>query len=191
MPTYDEALKAVRTLIEFIGDDPKRPGLRETPKRVLHAWMQDWGVGYANPNPEELLRMFENGEGSTPYDQMVVMRGISYSSHCEHHIVPFFGSACIAYIPGEAGIVGLSKLARVVEHFARRLQTQERLVEQVAEFLHNHLAQDVAVSLEATHLCMVSRGVRQPHAITVTTALRGAFYNDPTTRSEFLAACKN
>lgn len=188
-PTIEQAREAVRTLIAYIGDDPSRPGLKDTPDRVLNAWRADWGTGYHERLPAELLRTFENGDGGTPYNQMVVVRNITFHSNCEHHMVPFFGQASIAYVPGGKGIVGLSKLTRVVEYFSRRLQVQERLTEQIADFLETHLSGDIGVLLTATHTCMASRGVRQPHSETLTTALRGDFYRDATTRSEFLRAC--
>lgn len=189
---FKQAELAIRALIEFIGDDPYRPGLLHTPQRVIKAWSEEWGAGYNHKSPDDLLRMFENtdDDDASAYNQMVVVRDISFHSHCEHHLTPFFGKAAIAYIPSPKGIVGLSKLARVVDHFASRLQVQERLSSQIADFLCAHLSPDCAVSLEATHLCMVSRGIKQPHATTITNVLRGAFYDDPTCRAEFLAAAK-
>jgi GTP cyclohydrolase I len=195
-PTRAEALTAVRTLIAYIGDDPQREGLLDTPERVLKAWGKDWGRGYQEIAPADLIRTFEGQHNPAylhpaprRYDQMVVVKNIDIFSCCEHHMAPFFGRAHIAYVPGSKGLVGLSKLARVADHFSRRLQVQERLTEQVAGFLAEHLSPHIAVMLACTHLCMVSRGVQQAHSITQTTALRGDFYNDPTTRAEFLRAC--
>jgi len=185
LPGHQAALEAVRTLLRYIGDDPARPGLADTPERVLRAWRDSWGKGYTPP-PRDLLRLFENGAAAPPYDQMVVVSGINFYSTCEHHMAPFFGTAAIAYIPSHRGIVGLSKLARVVDHFARQLQVQERLTAQIADFLEARLAPDIGVSLQATHLCMVSRGVQQPNALTATTALKGRFLGEPATRAEFL-----
>ncbi len=187
MPSRFAALEAVRTLIAYIGDDPDRPGLRDTPSRVLKAWEQDWGKGYVELTPDELLRMFEIEDiiqNNAP-GQMVVVKDIILHSTCEHHMAPFFGLAHIAYIP-DKGVVGLSKLARVVEYFSRKLQVQERISEQVAGFLSEHLSADVGVLIEAKHMCMCSRGVRQSDSNTITSALRGDFYTSKETRSEFL-----
>ena len=201
-PTRQEAKDAVATLLRFIGDDPRRPGLLETPERVLRAWELEWGSGYRELPPEALVKLFEEegrghreGElalppGGKKYNQMVGVVGIDLFSTCEHHMAPFFGQAFISYIPTEKGLLGISKLARVVEYFARRLQVQERLTEQVADFLFEHVSPDVGIVIKARHFCMCSRGVRQPHAQTITSALRGAFYDDPATRSEFLALAR-
>jgi GTP cyclohydrolase I len=186
-----EALSAVRTLINYIEHQggmpslaPLRPGCEETPERVLKAWEQDWGIGYRRLPPS--MKTFEQ-EG-TSYDQMVLVSDISFFSHCEHHLAPFFGRAHVAYIPTkEKGVVGISKLARIVDHFARRLQVQERLTQQVADALVAELSPDVAVLMSASHFCMVSRGVRQPESKTITSALRGEFYNNAQSRSEFLS----
>lgn len=193
MATQEEALLAVRTLISYLGDDPDREGLQDTPARVLKAWRQDWARGYTGV-PTELIRLFERTDGkdciSVPrYNQMVVIRDIDVFSHCEHHMTPFFGKVHIAYVPDTHGLIGLSKMARIVNHFARRLQVQERLTEQVADFLAGELSADVGVRMSCIHMCMLSRGVQQAHSSTLTTALRGAFYDDPTTRQEFLQAC--
>lgn len=193
MPTRDEAAAAIKTLLSYIGEDITRPGLEDTPGRFLKAWEEEWGRGY-HQDPESLIRLFEP-EGpeiavvSTHYDEMIVVRDINFYSACEHHLAPFFGAAHIAYVPSRLGIVGLSKLARVVDHFARRLQVQERLTVQIADFLAFRLSRHVGVMLTATHLCMVSRGVMQPNAKTVTTAIKGHF-TIPTVRAEFLNACK-
>ena len=202
MPSRDEALAAIRTLISYIGDDPSRAGLLDTPARVLRAWTTSWGSGYVDrlfeERPDEaasLIRVFDlsgasdASELTAAYSQMVVVSGVMVYSHCEHHMTPFFGTATLAYLPERGRVIGLSKLARVVDLFARRLQVQERLTEQVADFLEQHLSSAVGVSLECAHMCMMSRGVQQPNARTRTTALRGEFLEDAAVKMEFLAAC--
>lgn len=187
-PSRAAALEAVRTLIAYIGDDPTREGLAETPDRVLDAWRKDWGAGYAE-QPANLIKLFD-ASPKLRLQPMIVVRDLSFHSTCEHHMAPFFGHAAIAYIPRqEIGRLGLSKFARIIDHFARRLQTQERLTDEIANFLNDNLSRDVAVTMRATHMCMVSRGVRQPNAQTITSALKGAFYDDSATRSEFFRAC--
>lgn len=183
-PSREDALQAVRTLIEFIGDDPDRPGLLDTPKRVLAGWLEDWGAGYYEHDFN--VTLFE----SRSYDQMIFMRDISFFSHCEHHLAPFFGTAAIAYLP-RVHIVGLSKLPRIVQHFSARLQVQERLVGEIADFIVKNVSPDCAVSLEATHLCMVSRGIKQPTAKTITTALRGVFRHDASAQDEFITLVRS
>lgn len=184
MPIYEQSpLDAVKTLLSFIGVDPERSGLTRTPARVLKAWRETWGKGYHEPPPR--MTLFK--EEGVNYDQMVIVRDIQFYSTCEHHLAPFFGTADIAYIPTEAGIVGLSKLARAVDHFARRLQVQERLNGEIADFLVMHVSPNVAVRMRATHFCMVSRGVSQPNSVTQTTALRGTFYDEPSCRAEFFS----
>lgn len=178
-----EAGKGIEALLRFIGDDPQRPGLQDTPERVLKAWRDAWGLGYREQPP--ILRCFK--EKGVDYDEMIVQTGIQFYSHCEHHMAPFFGSCDIAYLPrASKGVVGLSKLARVVEHFSRRLQVQERLTADIAGYLLQ-LSPDVAVSMKATHFCMCSRGVRQRDAMTRTTVLRGRL-KQAAPRAEFLAA---
>lgn len=184
-PTREDALAAIRTLISFIGDDPSRPGLLDTPQRVLAAWLEDWGAGYFER--DFAVTLFDN---DVAYDQMIFMKDISFFSTCEHHLAPFFGTAAIAYIP-KGHIVGLSKLPRIVQHFSARLQVQERLVREIADFIVKNISPDCAVSLEATHLCMVSRGIRQPTAKTITTALRGFFRDDPATQDEFITQVRS
>ena len=186
-PTKAFALRAVKTLIQYIGDDPAREGLQSTPLRVLKAWEQDWGAGY-KPKPNNLLTFFDAAPLSESIDHkqpMIVVSDIAFCSHCEHHLAPFFGDCAIAYIPCERGKIGLSKLARIVDYFARRLQVQERLTTQIADFLVEHVSDDVAVLMKARHMCMISRGVKQPEAKTVTSELRGAFYSEEATRAEF------
>lgn len=173
-------------LLELIGEDPTREGLRETPKRVLKAWREGWAAGY-DKDPAGVLKTFE--DGAEGVDQMVLVRDIPVYSMCEHHLAPFFGLANVAYIPN-GRVVGLSKLSRVVDMFARRLQVQERLTEQVATAIDEALRpQGVAVSVRCRHLCMESRGVSQHGHSTVTTSLRGAFRDDAQARMEFLHLC--
>lgn len=171
--------------IEGIGDSDKfglREGLQETPDRVAKAW-EFWTSGYAR-DPAEVLKTFE--DGAEGVDEMVVVKDIPFYTHCEHHMAPFFGTATIGYIPN-GKVVGLSKLSRVLDIFARRLQVQERLTCQVADALMTHLQpKGAAVVLKARHMCMESRGVCQQGHHTVTSALRGAFKDEPDTRAEFL-----
>jgi len=170
-------------LLEFVGEDPRREGLLETPARFLKAW-QFWTSGYSQ-DPREIFKVFEDGgEG---YDQMIVQRDIPVWSHCEHHCAPFFGVAHIGYIP-QGRIVGLSKLSRLVDVFARRLQVQERLTTQIATTLFEELTPvGVGVVLKCRHLCMESRGVRTAGTSTTTSALLGDMRDDPRTREEFLS----
>ena len=180
-PTREEAEAAVRTLIAWAGDDPDREGLADTPRRVVKAY-QDFYAGYGeNPN-EELARVFTEVEG---YADMVVVRDITFYSHCEHHMVPFSGKAHVGYYPRE-GVVGLSKLARIVDMFSRRLQTQEALTAQIAGAIDEGLrSRGVAVMIEAEHSCMTMRGVKKHGASTVTTQFTGVF-RDPNERLRFL-----
>lgn len=192
-PTRQEALAAIRTLISYIGDDPDRRGLRETPERFISAWEEEWGVGYqARSGP--LVKLFpedsRSGELSSQFNEMILLRDIQFWSHCEHHLAPFFGTVDIGYLPTVNGIVGLSKLARVTDHFSRRLQVQERLVSDVANYLAQTVSPNVGVIMRATHLCMCSRGVRQQHTQTVTSALRGSIFSEEKARSEFLSLTK-
>jgi GTP cyclohydrolase I len=170
----------IAELLKTLGEDPAREGLRETPRRVDEAWGHLFS-GYGK-KPEDVLTVFAN-EG---YDEMVLVKDIEFYSHCEHHLQPFFGKAHIAYIPREK-IVGLSKLPRVVEIFARRLQNQERLTTQIADSLQQLLdPKGVAVVLEAKHLCMMARGVEKQHSEVTTSTLKGLFKERPATREEFL-----
>ncbi len=186
IPTTLEAAEAVRTLLRYLGEDPDRSGLKDTPQRVLQAWMQDWGTGYQTM---PAITMFEEQLHGSP-DPMVLVRGMRFFSHCEHHLAPFFGTADVAYIPANGRIAGLSKLSRIVNHFSRRLQVQERLTYQIAEEIVDGTigSPDVAVMLRATHTCMLTRGVREAEATTTTTALRGKF-NEASVRAEFLQHC--
>lgn len=173
----------IRGLLQMVGEDPDREGLRETPARVVKAW-KHWCQGY-NQTPHEILKTFEDGAEGT--DEMVIVRDIQLYSHCEHHMAPFYGKAHVAYIPKNR-IVGLSKLARVVDIYAHRLQVQERLTNQVADAINDVLEPiGVGVIIEATHHCMCSRGVNKQGSTTVTSALRGAIKTKPEARAEFLA----
>jgi len=169
-------------LLQLVGEDPEREGLAETPARVVKAW-RHWCSGYGK-NAKDILKVFE--DGAERYDQMVLVKDIPIYSHCEHHLAAIIGTASIAYIPN-GKIVGLSKLSRLADMFARRLQVQERLTDQIADALVEHLQPvGVGVLVKARHLCMESRGVCQQGHHTVTTALRGAIKNDEQARSEFL-----
>jgi GTP cyclohydrolase IA len=183
---HDKLLAAVRLLIEAGGDDPSREGLRETPERFLRAW-KEWTSGY-DENAMEVLKSFDDGAGG--YDELVIVRDIPVYSLCEHHLAPFFGVAHIGYLPRER-IVGLSKLNRLVGVLSRRLQVQERLTTQIADALQTALQpHGVAVMLECRHMCMESRGIRQPGAATITSAMRGTLIDDPRSRSEFLTLAR-
>lgn len=169
-------------LLQYIGEDPAREGLRETPRRFLQAW-REWTSGYEK-NVADVLTVFE--DGAENYDEIVLVKNIPLFSHCEHHAAPFWGHAHIAYIPA-AKILGLSKFARVVDIFARRLQVQERLTSQIAHALNNALRpQAMGVVLECRHMCLESRGVRAPGTITTTSCLLGAFKEVAEARAEFL-----
>lgn len=173
-------------LLQYIGENPAREGLTETPNRVAKAW-KHWTKGY-HESPEEVLKVFE--DGAENYDEMVLVRDIPFYSHCEHHLAPFFGTATVAYVPN-GKIVGLSKVNRLVDMFARRLQVQERLTSQIADALADHLKpKGVGVILRARHLCMESRGVCQQGHHTITSALRGVLATKPEARAEFMALTK-
>ena len=174
---------AVKELLRYVGEDPKREGLGETPKRVLAA-LKFWCSGYGE-KPESVLKTFK--DGGQNYDEMVFQSSIPFFSLCEHHMIPFFGYVHIAYIPNKR-IVGLSKLARLTEIYARRLQVQERLTGQIVEALHKQLhCKGAAVVTQARHLCMESRGVQKVGTVTVCSALRGVFKKEPEVRAEFMA----
>jgi GTP cyclohydrolase I len=182
-PTREEAEKAVRTLLRWAGDDPDREGLVDTPARVVRAY-EDFFSGYATDPVELLARSFEETDG---YDEMVVLRDIRLESHCEHHMVPIIGRAHIAYLPA-GRVVGISKLARVLEVYAKRLQIQEKLTAQVANTIEQVLQpKGVAVVIEASHQCMTTRGVHKPGVTMVTSHMLGAFRDNPATRREFMA----
>ncbi|CAN7428519.1 GTP cyclohydrolase I FolE [Brevundimonas sp. LjRoot202] len=185
-PSREEALKAVRTLLAWAGDDPDRPGLIDTPKRVVDAY-GEWFDGYDADVEKELSRTFEDVQG---YDDMVLLRDIEVESHCEHHMAPFLGKAYVAYIPNEK-VVGISKLARVVEIFSRRLQTQETLTQLIAEAIESHLQPaGVAILIDAEHQCMTTRGVHHRHVSTITTRFTGAFKSDAALKDRFLKLAK-
>ena len=184
-PTREEALEAVRTLIAWAGDDPEREGLLDTPKRVVDAYAE-WFEGYTLDPAKELSRTFEDVQG---YDDVVMLRGIEVESHCEHHMAPFLGKAYVAYVPDEK-VVGISKLARVVEIFSRRLQTQETLTQQIAKAIEEHLVpKGVAIMIDAEHQCMTTRGVHHRHVSTVTTQFSGLFKTDLGLQERFLNFC--
>jgi GTP cyclohydrolase IA len=182
-PTREESEKAVHTLLRWAGDDPSREGLRDTPARVARAF-EDWFSGY-NEDPEEhLKRTFEEVEG---YDDMVVLRDIRFESHCEHHLAPIIGRAHVGYLPNKR-VVGISKLARVVDAYARRLQVQEKMNAQIANTIQKVLQpKGVAVVIEAVHQCMTTRGVHKTSVTMVTSTMLGAFRKNDVTRREFLA----
>ncbi len=182
-PTRAAAEAAVRTLIEWAGDDPTREGLRGTPERVVRAYEEFFG-GYEFDAVELLQRTFDEIDG---YDEMVVLRDIRFESHCEHHLAPIIGKAHVAYLP-DRRVVGISKLARLVEVYAKRLQIQEKMTAQIANTLNEVLQpRGVAVVIEAAHQCMTTRGVHKPGVTMVTSRMIGAFRDDPTTRRELLA----
>jgi len=182
-PTREQAEEAVRTLLRWAGDDPAREGLLGTPDRVVRAY-EEWFAGY-NEDPVSILeRTFEETEG---YDEMVVLRDIRFESFCEHHVAPIIGVAHCAYLPNKR-VVGISKIARVIELYAKRLQIQEKLTSQVANAIQDVLRpRGVAVVVDATHQCMTTRGVRKPGVSMITSQMLGAFRSDAATRREFLA----
>jgi GTP cyclohydrolase IA len=181
-PSQEEAEAAVRTLLAWTGDNPNREGLLDTPRRVTKAF-KEYYSGYAQDPADILNRVFEEVEG---YDDMVMLRDISFTSHCEHHMAPFYGRVHIAYLPN-GGVVGISKLARVVEVYARRLQTQETMSAQIARAIQNHLdARGVAVFVEAVHTCMASRGVQKHNVATITTQFLGEFKTNPVLQARFM-----
>jgi len=185
-PSREQAEDAVRTLIRWAGDDPLREGLRDTPKRVVKSY-EEYFKGYGVEAKDILNRTFKDVEG---YDEMIVLRDIVFNSHCEHHMVPFTGRVHIAYIPGSK-VLGISKLARLVDIYAKRLQIQEKLTAQIAGTLNGLLKpRGVAVVVEATHMCMTTRGVHKPGSVMQTSQLLGLFRSDPRTRQEFYSLLK-
>ena len=182
-PSQEEAEAAVRTLIEWAGDDPDREGLVGTPERLVRAY-EEFFAGYFEDPVAMLTTTFEE---TADYDEMIVMRDIRLESHCEHHIVPILGKVHIGYLPSNR-VVGISKLARVVEVFAKRMQIQERLTAQIGDTIQEVLQpRGVGVVIEAAHQCMTTRGVRKPGVSMISSHMLGAFRDDPTTRQEFLS----
>lgn len=183
IPVPEHVAEAVRTLINWAGDDPAREGLIDTPQRVARAW-REYCAGYDEDPSRHLSRIFEEVGG---YDEIVLLKDIPFQSHCEHHMAPITGRAHIAYLP-QNHVVGISKLARVLHAFARRLQVQERLTAEVADCIWTGLRpQGVAVVIEATHGCMTGRGVRTPGVTMVTSRMMGVFRDDERSRKEVLA----
>ena len=181
-PVPQDVQDAVRTLIRWAGDDPAREGLLDTPKRVARAW-KEYCLGYGEDPAIHLSRVFEEVGG---YNEIVLLKDIPFQSHCEHHMAPIIGKAAIAYLPTDR-VVGISKLARVLHGFARRLQVQERLTAEVADCIWEHLQpQGVAVVIEASHSCMTARGVRTPGVAMTTSRMMGTFLDDPRSREEVL-----
>ena len=182
-PSREEAEKAVRVLLEWTGDNPDREGLIETPKRVVKAYEQFF-EGYSQDPEEVLMKTFEEVEG---YDEMVIVKDIRLESHCEHHMVPILGVAHVGYIPNKR-VVGISKLARIVDIFGKRLQTQETMTSQIANTIQKVLdPKGVAVVIDANHQCMSTRGVHKTTSSTVTSAMKGIFKENSVTRNEFLS----
>lgn len=181
-PSQEEAMDAVRTLIAWAGDDPRREGLIDTPKRVTKAY-KEWFAGYDEDPVKYLSRTFDDVQG---YDDIVMLKNIDVESHCEHHMAPFLGKAFVAYMPTRA-VVGISKLARVVEIFAKRLQTQETMTAQICDAITESLApMGVAVLIDAEHQCMSTRGVHHKDVTTITTQFTGVFKTDKDLRNRFL-----
>lgn len=181
-PSREEAESAVRTLLSWVGDDPDREGLQSTPARVAKAY-EEWFSGYAEDPVEFLRQTFYEVDG---YDEMVVLRDISFESHCEHHMAPIIGKVQIGYLPNR-NVVGISKLARVVETFSKRLQVQETMTAQIANCINDVLKpKGVGVVVEGVHQCMTTRGIRKPGVAMITSQLLGDFRSDPRTRAEFL-----
>ena len=182
-PERAEVEAAVRTIIRWTGDDPERAGLLDTPARVARAF-EEFFSGYAQDPVEILQRTFEEIEG---YDEMIVLRGVRFESHCEHHMAPIIGQAWVGYVP-DGRVVGISKLARVVDIYAKRLQIQEKLTAQIANTINDVLKpQGVAVVIKASHNCMTTRGIHKPGADLVTSRMLGCFRDNPLSRQEFLS----
>jgi len=182
-PSREEAERAVRTLLQWAGDDPDREGLVDTPARVTRAF-EDWFAGYADDPVQILQRTFAEVEG---YDEMVVLRDVRVESHCEHHLAPILGRAHIGYLPNKR-VVGISKLARVVDAYAKRLQIQEKLTAQIANCIQEVLEpRGVGVVLEAEHQCMTTRGIQKPGTSLITSRMLGLFRRNDATRREFLS----
>jgi len=181
-PSREAAMEAVRTLIAWAGDNPEREGLKDTPKRVVDAY-KEWFRGYDQDPVEILSRVFEDVSG---YDDMVILREIDVESHCEHHIAPFIGKAYVAYLPTEK-VVGISKIVKVVEVFAKRLQTQETMTAQIANAIDDALKpRGTAIMVDAVHECMTTRGVHHPEVSTITTQFTGEFKTNPALQERFI-----
>lgn len=181
-PSRDEAEAAVRTLIAWAGDDPAREGLLDTPKRVAKAW-EEWFSGYGADPAAALGKTFEDVQG---YDDMVMLTNIDVESHCEHHLAPIMGVAHVAYLPS-AAVVGISKIARVVEIFSKRMQTQETMTAQIAQTLTDAMQpRGVAILIDAKHQCMTTRGVHHPNVSTITSTFTGEFKHDANLRDRFM-----
>ena len=181
-PSREQALEAVKTLLAYTGDDPSREGLVDTPKRVIKAY-DEFFAGYKEDPVEVLSRTFEQVEG---YDEMVIVKGIRVESHCEHHMVPIIGVAHVGYIPNKK-VVGISKLARMVDLFGKRLQTQETMTAQIADTIEKVLnPKGVAVVIDAAHMCMTTRGIHKTETSTVTSRMLGTFRKNANTRAEFM-----
>ncbi|MEE4161899.1 MAG: GTP cyclohydrolase I FolE [Woeseiaceae bacterium] len=186
-PSRKQAEEAIRTLLLWAGDDPSREGLVDTPARVVRAY-EDWFSGYKQDPLQYLKRTFEEVEG---YDEMIVLRDIEFESHCEHHMAPIIGHAHVGYLPDNK-VVGISKLARVVEAYARRLQVQEKMTAQVANCIQDILQpKGVGVVIEASHQCMTTRGIHKTNVSMVTSTMLGDFRRDEKTRAEFLQMIDN
>ena len=186
-PTREEAMQAVKTMLAWAGDNPNREGLLETPHRVVKAY-EEFFAGYHEDSDAILSKTFEEVAG---YDEMVIIKNVRLESHCEHHMVPILGKAHVAYIPKER-VVGISKLARVVDVYAKRLQTQETMTAQIAESIQRVLKpKGVAVVIDAGHQCMTTRGVHKTNATTITSQMLGVFRTDYRTRSEFMNLINN
>ena len=181
-PSREQAMEAVKTLLAYTGDDPSREGLVDTPKRVIKAY-DEFFAGYKEDPVEVLSRTFEQVEG---YDEMVIVKGIRVESHCEHHMVPIIGVAHVGYIPNKK-VVGISKLARMVDLFGKRLQTQETMTAQIADTIEKVLnPKGVAVVIDAAHMCMTTRGIHKTETSTVTSRMLGTFRHNANTRAEFM-----
>ena len=181
-PSREQAMEAVKTLLAYTGDDPSREGLIDTPKRVIKAY-DEFFAGYNEDPVEVLSRTFEQVEG---YDEMVIVKGIRVESHCEHHMVPIIGVAHVGYIPNKK-VVGISKLARMVDLFGKRLQTQETMTAQIADTIEKVLnPKGVAVVIDAAHMCMTTRGIHKTETSTVTSRMLGTFRKKANTRAEFM-----
>lgn len=187
---YPGAMGHVKEILRIIGENPEREGLRDTPARVVKSWTEIFG-GYTKNVSEEIGTFFEEDLSQSQSDEIVICRNIQFYSTCEHHMIPFYGICHVGYLPGKKGVIGVSKLVRLVELYARRLQIQEKLCGQVADTLMEILEPDgVGVTMTAQHLCMTARGVRNPSAEMVTSAMRGKFKTQPATRNEFLSLIK-